>query len=549
MSQRIKHANVEARAARGDASVEHFDVVVIGAGVTGIYALYRMRELGFRVRAYDDGEGVGGTWYWNRYPGARCDTMVPTYCYSFSDELVQDWDWPEMYAAQPDYERYLNFVVDKFDLRRDIQLRSRVGSLIWDETEHRWDVTLTDGRRSTARFVIAAVGALSASYVPDIPGIEDFKGVSLHTGHWPNEGIDLEGKRVAVIGTGASGVQLVQEVSKIAGKLVVFQRTPTYCVPIRNYKISPEEMREMKAGFRDLFRRIAESPSGGNYFPPNTTSAFDVSKEERFALYEKIWNEYGHAGGPTEMFYQECFQPGPIWDEYSEWVKDKIREQVKDPVVAEKLVPFDHRIGERRMPGENGYYEAFNRPNVELVSLREDPIERITETGIKTRDRAFDFDVIVYATGWDFGTGNLVAMDIRGSGGLTLKEKFGESLSVHLHLMSHGFPNLYLVSLHDTGFIVPNLEYLLDWIGEQLCYMGSRGATRIEPTQEAEDEWMAWATEQAFKTMTSRWAYIVGTNIPGKVRAPYTIIFESEEDLRKRRADLAANGYPGFRIS
>jgi cation diffusion facilitator CzcD-associated flavoprotein CzcO len=538
-------AETEARAARGDASAEHFDVVVIGAGLTGIYALYRMRELGFRVRAYDDGEGVGGTWYWNRYPGARCDTAVPMYCYSFSDELLQEWDWPEMYASQPVYERYLNFVVDKFNLRRDLQLSSRVDSLIWDEAEHRWDVTLTDGRRSTARFVIPAVGQLSAGHLPDIPGIDDFKGESLHSGQWP-ERIDLEGKRVAVIGTGASGVQIVQEVSKVAGKLVLFQRTPTYCLPLRNHKIYPAAMQVMKAGYRDLFRRMADSPTGGTVLQPITSSAFDVSQEERFARYEQVWNEWGHS--PENLLWDECFDPGPggLLDEYSEWLKDKIREQVNDPVVAEKLVP-DHHFGRRRVPGENGYYEAFNRPNVELVSLREDPIERITETGIKTRDRAFDFDVIVHATGWDFGIGDLVAMDIRGRGGLTLKEKFGKALSVHLHLMSHGFPNLYLVSLHDTGFIAPNLEYLVDWIGEQLCYLSARGATQIEPTQEAEDEWTAWASEETFKK--PQWEYIVGGNIPGKVRAPYTIVFESEEDLRKRRADLAANGYPGFRIS
>jgi cation diffusion facilitator CzcD-associated flavoprotein CzcO len=549
MTARIEHANAEARSARGDASVEHVDIVVIGAGITGIYALYRMRELGFRVRVYDDGEGVGGTWYWNKYPGARCDTAVPLYCYSFSDELLQEWDWPEMYATQPVYERYLNFVVDKFDLRRDLKLKSRVGSLIWDETEHRWDVTLTDGRRSTARFVIAAVGVFSAGHVPDFAGIDDFEGLSLHTGHWPKEGIDLEGKRVAVIGTGASGVQIVQEVSKVAGKLVCFQRTPTYCLPIWNHEIDPKEMREMRAGFPELFRRMAESPTGATVLPPVTTSAFDVSQEERFARYEQTWNEWGHS--PENLLWDECFElePKGFWGEYSEWVKDKIRERVTDPVVAERLVPSDHLIGGRRIPGENGYYEAFNRPNVELVSLREDPIERITGTGIQTRDRAFDFDVIVYATGWDYGTGPLLAMDIRGRGGSSLKEKFEEALSVHLHLMSHGFPNLYFPCLHDTGGTVPNTEFMLDWIGEQLCYLTSRGATQIEPTREAEDEWMAWATEQTFDTERDPWPYLVGSNIPGKLAAPYTLIFESQLDLRKRRANLAANGYPGFRIS
>jgi cation diffusion facilitator CzcD-associated flavoprotein CzcO len=538
-------AETGGRATVGAASAEHFDVVVIGAGVTGIYALYRMRELGFRVRAYEAGEGVGGTWYWNRYPGARCDTAVPMYCYSFSDELLQEWDWPEMYASQPVYERYLNFVVEKFDLRRDLQLSSRVDSLVWDETEHRWDVTLTDGRRSTARFVIPAVGELSMGHLPDIPGIDDFTGVSLHTGEWPEEGIDLEGKRVAVIGTGASGVQVVQEVSKVAGKLVLFQRTPTYCMPLRNHKIYPAAMSVMKAGFRELFRRMAESPTGLTVLPPITSSAFDVSQEERFARYEEVYNEWGHS--PENLLWDECFDAGPngLLREYSDFLKDKIRERVKDPAVAEKLVP-DHDFGRRRVPGENGYYEAFNLPNVELVSVREEPIERVTETGIKTRDRSFDFDVIVYATGWDAGTGQLVAMDIRGRAGSSLKEKFDKALSVHLHLMTHGFPNLYLVGLHDTGAKVPDLEHLIDWIGEQLCYLGSRGATEIEPTQEAEDEWTAWSIEETFKR--PQWPHLVGANIPGKVPAPYTILFMQEEDLRKRRADLAANGYPGFRI-
>jgi cation diffusion facilitator CzcD-associated flavoprotein CzcO len=530
-------------------TVEHFDVVVIGAGVMGLYALYRLRELGFRVRVYEEAEGVGGTWYWNRYPGCRFDTYSPVYSYSFSTELLQEWDWKETYSAQPDNECYLNFVADKLDLRRDIQLSTRVVSLAFDEEQHRWNVGLAGGHASTARFVIAAVGELSSPYLPNVPGLETFGGVRVHTGRWPKEGIALAGKRVAVIGTGSTGVQVVPEVAKVASQLVVFQRSATYCGPLRNRPIDAAEMRQIKASYPDLFCRQAERVNGVNLYPPHPCSAFDFSKEERIAFYEKIWAEDGRIG--FQKLYREYSEPGPINDEFSEWFKDKIREQVNDPVVAEKLVPNDHTYGMRRPPSESGYYEAFNRDNVTLVSLKEDPIECLTAAGIKTRHAEYEFDVIIFATGWDVVTGSLLGIDIRGEHGVSLKDKFADGLRVYLHLMSAGFPNLYLVNAATTGGFMRSMEALIDWVGEMIYHAVGSGVTRVVPTDEAEESWMRYAIEKTSEGMIDKSGHspLLGGNIPGQASVPRALIFESERAIRARRAKIAANGYSGFELS
>lgn len=522
-------------------------MVVIGAGVGGLYALYRLRELGFRVQTYEEADGIGGTWYWNRYPGCRFDTESPVYSYSFSDELLQEWDWTEMYSAQPDNERYLNYVADKFDLRRDIALGARVESLVYDEARDHWVISLGDGRLSTARFVMAAVGLLSTHYTPDLPGLDDFDGVWVHTGRWPKEGIDLFGKRVAVIGTGATGVQVVPEVAKVASRVVVFQRTATYCAPLKNRPIKAEEMRGIKADYRELFRICAENGTG-RYPARHPRSAYDFTKEERLAYYDERW-QLGHIG-VTTMLFREVFEPGPINDEFSEWFKDKIREQVEDPTVAEKLVP-DHRYGSRRVPGETDYYRAFNRDNVQLVSLREDPIERITGTGIQTRDDIFEFDVIIFATGWDVITGPLLAMDMRGIGGLPLKEKFAHGFRHVMQIMCAGFPNLFLVSGSIAGSYTRSIEPIVDWLGDMICFAHAQGVRRIQPTAEAEEAWMKHVVESGSKTLIGQSdSYWTGANIPGKPRVLLTASpFEGELGMRKRRAESAANGYPEFELS
>ena len=527
-------------------TVEHFDVVVIGAGVMGVYALYRLRELGLRVRVYEQADGVGGTWYWNRYPGCRFDTWGPAYSYSFSEELLQEWDWKEAYSAQPDTERYLNLVADKFDLRSDIRLRSLVTSLIFDEKQRCWNVGLADGRRSTARFVITAVGELSSPFLPKLPGLEAFGGTKVHTGRWPKEGIALEGKRVAVIGTGSTGVQVVPEVAKLASRLVVFQRSPTYCGPLRNRPIGADEMRQIKAGYRDMFRRQADH-DGGNVYPRHARSAYEFSKQERIAFYQKVWVEEGRIG--FQKLYRECFDPGPINEEFSEWFKDKIREQVDDPVVAEKLVPRDHTYGMRRPPSESGYYAAFNRDNVELVSLTEDPIERLTPAGIKTRHAEYEFDVIILATGWDVVTGSLLAIDIRGERGVTLRDKFAEGLRAYLHLMSAGFPNLYLVNAATTAGFMRSMEALIDWVSEMIGHAVGNGVTRIVPTGEAEASWVRYAIEKSGEAMLGKATSPLVDDTSGQARVPRELNFESEQAIRARRARIAAHGYSGFELS
>src|SRR2546426_12601712 len=388
--------------------VEQYDVIIIGAGVTGLYALYRLRERGVSVRVYEEGGGVGGTWYWNRYPGARFDSESYTYGYSFSEEVLQEWDWKEQYSGQPENERYLNYVADKFDLRRDIQFNARVASAVYDERAHGWQIHTEDGHRARAPFVIAAVGVLSAQYVPDFAGLESFQGAWCHTGRWPKEGLEVAGKRVGVIGTGASAVQLIPEIAKDVAHLTVFQRTASYCVPLRNSPIDPEWQRQIKASYPEIFKQCSETPGAFMHaFDPR--SALAVSPDERLVQYERLGAEPGFKKWLANFY--DIMLPGEANEDYAEFVRQKIRARVKDPVVAEKLVPKDHPFGSKRIPLETEYYEAYNRDNVLLVDIHETPIERITPKGIKTSNREYEFDVIIYATGFDAITGALTRID------------------------------------------------------------------------------------------------------------------------------------------
>jgi cation diffusion facilitator CzcD-associated flavoprotein CzcO len=528
-----------------NASAHDFDVVVIGAGIAGICALYRLRELGLRVRALEEADGVGGTWYWNGYPGCRFDIQSREYSYSFSKELLEEWDWSELYSGQPENERYCNFVVDKLDLRRDIQLGVRVTSLIWDEERRHWTVGLADQTSTTARFVIAAIGDFSREYVPSYPGFQEYRGIWAHTSRWPREGIELEGKRVGVIGTGSTGVQVVQEVAKIASRLVVFQRTATYCLPLRNRPIGPEEMRRIKDGYPELFEFCLEHNTLS--IPSNPKSAYDYTKEERLAYYEQIWEN-----DPVLNIlgiFDEAWEPGKINDELSEWFKGKIREQVHDPAIAEKLVPTDHGVGAKRIPAEEGYYAAFNRDNVQLVDVKADPIEGFTASGIKTQDHDFELDVVIFATGFDIVTGPLSTIEIRGERGRTLQEHFAEGFRSYLHLMFAGFPNLYLPSPNVTGNYVRGLEPLIDWIGEMICHVRRSGATQIVPTREAEEAWFRHGLEKVMENPTSKKSKYAGANIPGKPLVPTNVIFMSEGEMRAHRAEIAAGGYRDFAMS
>ena len=526
--------------------IERFDVIVIGAGVTGLYSLYRFRESGFSVRAFEDASGVGGTWYWNRYPGARFDSESYTYGYSFSEELLQEWDWKELYSGQPENERYLNYVADKFDLRRDIDFNARVESAHFLEDENLWHVKTTDGRQAKGRFLITAVGLLSAHYVPDFGGLDSYQGAWCHTGRWPKEGMDLAGKRVGVIGTGATAVQLITEIAKEVDHLTVFQRTANYCAPLRNRQIDDEMQAEIKANYPEIFKKCMETP-GSFMHEFDKRSALEVSPEERMERYEDLWAEPGFKKWLSNFY--DVLLPGEANEDYAEFVRNKIRERVHDPVVAEMLTPKDHMFGSKRLPCESGYYEVYNQDNVLLVDVRKAPIQRITPTGLRLEDGSqFDFDVIIFATGYDAVTGSLNRIDIRGVGGESLKDKYAGGPRTYMGISSHGFPNLFTVNSASVGNFVRAAEPLVDWVCETIRYVRDNEYARISPTPEAEDEWVRHVNEEGAKILrTQADSWFVGANIPGKARALLTAP-DSAPAMRARRAEVAANGYQGFAL-
>ena len=523
--------------------VEQYDVIIIGAGVTGLYQLYRLRELGISVRIFEDGGGIGGTWYWNRYPGCRFDSESYTYGYSFSEELLQEWDWKEYYSGQPENERYLNYVADKFDLRRDIQLNARVASAVYDEDQSRWHVQTEDGRRAETQFLITAVGNLSARYIPDFEGIDSFKGNWCHTARWPKEGMNLAGKRVGVIGTGATAVQLIPEIAKEVAHLTVFQRTANYCAPLRNGEIDPETQSEIKANYPEIFKKCMETPGAFMHeFDPR--SALEVPPEERLDQYERLWAEPGFKKWLSN--FQDIMSPGEANEDYAEFVRNKIRERVKDPVVAEMLVPKDHLFGSKRLPCETGYYDVYNQDNVLLVDVRKAPIERITPTGIKTSDAEYELDVIIYATGYDAGTGSLTRIDIHGEGGQTIKDKYAGGPRTFLGIQSAGFPNLFIMPGAGAGNFTRGCEPLVEWVTDCISYVRENEFTRISASPEAEDAWIKSAAEASANLLRTKGnSWFVGANIPGKARvllgSPYTAPV-----MRAKRAAVAANGYEGF---
>ena len=527
-----------------DGELEQFDAIVIGAGVTGLYQLYRLRQLGLSVRVFEYGSGVGGTWYWNRYPGARFDSESYTYGYSFSEELLQEWDWKELYSGQPENERYLNYVADKFDLRRDIQFNARVASAVYDEEENRWIVETDDGRRAAGRFLITAVGLLSAHYVPDFEGLDSYQGTWCHTGRWPKEGMDLAGKRVGVIGTGATAVQLITEIAREVGHLTVFQRTANYCAPLRNRPIDDQMQREIRENYPEIFRKCQET-AGSFIHEFDQRSALEVSPEEREEQYERLWNEPGFKKWLSNFY--DVMLPGEANEDYAEFVRNKIRERVKDPVVAEMLVPKDHMFGSKRLPCESGYYEVYNQDNVLLVDVREAPIQRITPNGLRTSDgKEYDFDVLIFATGYDAVTGSLNRIDIRGLGGQSLKEKFAGGPRTYMGIQSHGFPNLFTINAASVGNFVRAAEPLVEWVTDCIRYVRVNEFTRISPTIQAEDDWVNHMKEEGDKLLRSKAdSWFVGANIPGKARALLTAP-DSAPVMRAKRAKVADNGYEGF---
>jgi cation diffusion facilitator CzcD-associated flavoprotein CzcO len=534
-----------AAAMTGAGPIDNYDAIVIGAGVSGLYQLYRLRELGLSVRLFEDGDGVGGTWYWNRYPGCRFDSESETYGYSFSKELLQEWDWKEHFSGQPENERYLNYVADKFKLRPDVQFNSRVTAAVYDKHANRWEIVINDSQRVRCQFLIAAVGILSARYTPDFAGVADFKGLSLHTGNWPKEPVNLAGKRVAVIGTGPTAVQLITEIAKEVGQLTVFQRTPNYCAPLRNGPVSPETQRKWKGSYDHIHKRIRET-SAGFMHEFDERSVFDVSREERLALYEQLWQQPGFSKWLSN--FRDIMTNRDANEDFAEFVRNKIRERVKDPVVAEKLVPKNHPFGAKRIPLESGYYESFNRDNVLLVDVRETPIERITAKGIKTSEKEYEFDVIIYATGFDAVTGPLTRIDLRGESGQTIKEYWANGPRTNLGIQTAGFPNFFIAT--STAFCNYPVcaEMVVEWITDCIAYIRKKGFKRIAPTPEAEEAWVEHAHELAGQTLLSATeSWFMGTNIPGK--KPALLLYaNSAPNYRKECAAAAASGYAGFAL-
>ena len=522
-----------------------YDAIIIGAGISGMYQLYRLRELGLRVRVLEAGTGVGGTWYWNRYPGARFDSESYSYQYSFSQELLEEWNWSEHFAGQPETLRYLNYVADKFDLRRDIQFRSRVTAAHYQEKDRAWDVILEDGSKHRARFLVTAVGPLSAPTMPRIEGVESFAGQRFHTATWPHEPVNFAGKRVAVIGTGATGVQAIAEIAKTVGHLTVFQRTPNWCKPLHNGPIDAASQARIKATYPEMFRRCQETYACFIH-TPDPRGTFEVTPQEREAFLERLYATPGF--GMWQGNFRDMLTNREANAVISAFVASKIRERVKDPKVADKLIPKDHGFGTRRVPMETRYYEVYNQPNVELVDIKETPIERITRTGIKTSEREYAFDIIVYATGFDAITGSFDRIDIRGAGGIKLKNRWAGGPKTFLGIQVEGFPNMFmLVGPHTAlGNIPRSIEYNVEWVARLIGYMRERNLTRADARPEAVENWTDYVKEAGRGLLSNEvdsWMTGINSNVEGKQTRILARYSGSAPAYRARADEVAGGGY------
>ncbi len=525
---------------------EDFDAAIVGAGFAGLYMLHRLRALGLSVRVFEAGSGVGGTWFWNRYPGARCDVESVEYSYQFSDELQQEWEWTERYAAQPEILSYANHVADRFGLRKDIQFNTRVKSAIFDEERARWLIETEAGNRVSAQFCIMATGCLSSTNMPKIPGVESFQGATYHTGQWPHEGVDFTGKTVGVIGTGSSAIQSIPIIAEQAKHLFVFQRTPTYSVPARNRPLEREEIERIKSDYKGFRQRIAQTAFSLEV-DMNDAPAMAVGPEERHRAFEERWQRGGFR---FQGAFNDIVLNKDANDVAATFVREKIHETVRDPAVAELLSP-QHAIGCKRLCFDTNYYETFNRSNVTLVDLQRSPIEEIVVQGIRTRERLYKLDCIVFATGFDAMTGALERIDIRGRDGLTLKEAWSAGPRTYLGLGTAGFPNLFTISGPGSPSVLtnmlPSIEQHVNWITDCIAYMGERQIGSIEATLDAQDAWVAHVNDVANATLfPTANSWYLGANVPGKPRVfmPYIGFPPYVEKCN----EVAASGYAGFAL-
>jgi cation diffusion facilitator CzcD-associated flavoprotein CzcO len=527
------------------------DALIIGAGFAGLYQLHCLRDkLGLNVQVIDNARDVGGTWYWNRYPGARCDSESHSYCYTFSKDLLKDWEWTQRYPDHTEIRRYLSHVAERFDLRRNIRFGTKVTRAHYDDRTATWQIGTDAGDSYEAKYLIAAVGCLSTTNIPKIPGLDSFKGRWVHTGEWPHEGVDFAGKRVGVIGTGSTAIQAIPVIAETAKHLTVFQRTANYSVPARNAPLTPQFRKDTKQNY-DKIRQIMHSNTNGHPFTIDDRSVFDVSAEERQALYDKAWEK---GGLQFRANFKDILLDKAANDTAAEFIKAKIREIVRDPGTAKLLSDIDHPYSTKRPPIDTGYFETYNRDNVSLVDVRSSPIEAILPTGIKTRDHSYDLDIIVFATGFDAMTGPLLAMDIRGKQGLTLGEAWKAGPRNYLGLQVAGFPNLFTVTGPGSPSVLCNMpvaiEQHVDWITDCIAHMRAKGFDRVEAREASMDDWVGKVNAAANATLMPQagHSWYLGANVPGKPRVfmPYA---GGMARYRSICNEVVAKGYEGFEFS
>ena len=530
-------------------SMRTFDAVVVGAGFAGMYMLYRLREHGYRAVVFERADGVGGTWYWNRYPGARCDVESLEYSYSFSDELQQEWAWSERYSGQPEILRYANHVADRFDLRSDIEFETSVRSAHYQNDDSTWRITTDRDETVVARYLIMATGCLSSTNLPEIEGIADFQGETYHTGQWPHERVDLQDKRVGIIGTGSSAIQAIPYLAREAGQLVVFQRTPNFSIPARNREADPDEVEQVKRDYRRFreFNKLAPAAIRGT-MPGRNESALDVPDNERDEELHKRWE---HGGFAFMGAFNDLGLNKEANDIAAEFVRERIREIVHDPDIADTLSP-DNVIGCKRLCLDTEYYETYNLPHVKLVDINKDPIERLTSDGVKTTSSEYEFDVVIFATGFDAMTGTLLRVDIRGKNGQTLQDKWAEGPKTYLGLTTANFPNMFMISGPGSPSVLTNMivsiEQHVDWIAACLEHMREHDHKSINAEPTAEEEWVAYVNAIADMTLYPTCnSWYLGANIPGKPRVFMPHV--GFPNYVQRCKEVVNNNYQGFELA
>lgn len=547
LSERASMEKAQVQEVERQSSVDlEIDTAVVGAGFAGLYMLHRLRGLGFSARIYEAASGVGGTWFWNCYPGARCDVESLEYSYSFSEELQREWQWTERYASQPEILRYLNYVTDRFDLRRDIQFDTRVTSAVFDEIGNRWTIQTDRGDKVSAKYYVMATGCLSVPKLPEYKGLETFQGRSYHTARWPSEGVDFTAQQVGVIGTGSSGIQAIPIIARQAAHLFVFQRTPNFSIPAHNRPLSPQVTDDWDAN-RSEYRQRARTSLFGLLIEQGVKSAMEVDRDDRDSEYERRWQRGGLAmyGAYADLLFNKESN-----DTAAEFVRSKIRRIVDDPATADMLVPNDYPLGTKRMCVDTGYYETFNRDNVTLIDTRATPIEEITPAGVRTSQAEYMLDSLVFATGFDAMTGALTSIDIRGRGGVSLKQKWSAGPRTYLGITIAGFPNMFVITGPGSPSVFSNMvvsiEQHVDWIAEFLAYLRQQRIASTEATEDAENAWVAHVNEVGQSTLcplANSW--YMGANVPGKPRVfmPY---IGGVGAYRQKCDEVAEHGYEGF---